>query len=128
MSNVLAAYQHDIRQFRRMCAYCAICLALGKNLVRLLSTPGAQQSKHALFTYVASDPALARQTALCLPRKLYASQSVASQELALPANRMKLSRDGVGVVKDHFSLAFYNVSPDVTLTLGTRERGGGRKK
>ncbi len=50
------------------------------------------------------------------------------QVLLLPANKMKISRDGVGVVKDHFSLAFYNVSPDVTLTLGTRERGGGRKK
>ena len=50
------------------------------------------------------------------------------QVLRLPANKMKISRDGVGVVKDHFSLAFYNVSPDITLLLGTRERGGGRKK
>lgn len=50
------------------------------------------------------------------------------QVLGLPANKMKISRDGVGVVKDHFSLAFYNVSPDITLLLGTRERGGGRKK
>jgi len=63
-----------------------------------------------------------------LCHKLYVSRCVASQVLALPANKIKISRDGVGDVKNHFSLAFYNVSPDVTLTLGTRERGGGRRK
>jgi splicing factor 3A subunit 1 len=44
----------------------------------------------------------------------------------LLANKQRLSRDGVGFVKDNFTLAFYNVGEDVVLTLSTKERG--RKK
>lgn len=47
--------------------------------------------------------------------------------LSLPANKQKLSRDGVGFLKDEFSLAHYNVSEDVTLILGIKERGGRKK-
>lgn len=43
--------------------------------------------------------------------------------LDLPANKQKLNREGVGFLLDHFSLAHYNVSPDVTLTLSTKTRG-----
>lgn len=47
--------------------------------------------------------------------------------LGLAASRQKLSRDGVGFLKDEFSLAHYNVDPDVTLQLGAKDRGKGRK-
>ncbi|GLI60019.1 hypothetical protein VaNZ11_002083, partial [Volvox africanus] len=48
--------------------------------------------------------------------------------LDLPANKQKLARDGVGFMRDELSLAHYNVSPDVVLNLGLKERGGARKK
>ncbi|GMH40484.1 hypothetical protein BSKO_08388 [Bryopsis sp. KO-2023] len=48
-------------------------------------------------------------------------------ELGLPANKQKLAREGVGFVKDEFSLAHYNISEDVVLTLGVKERGGRKK-
>lgn len=48
-------------------------------------------------------------------------------ELGLPANKQKLAREGVGFLKDEFSLAHYNVSEDVILTLGVKERGGRKK-
>lgn len=48
-------------------------------------------------------------------------------ELGLPANKQKLAREGVGFLKDEFSLAHYNVSEDVVLTLGVKERGGRKK-
>ncbi|KAK9868629.1 hypothetical protein WJX84_000926 [Apatococcus fuscideae] len=47
--------------------------------------------------------------------------------LQLPANKQKITREGVGVMKDDDTLAHYNVSPDVQLVLGVRERGGRRK-
>ena len=47
--------------------------------------------------------------------------------LALAANKQRLTRDGVGFMRDEFSLAFYNISPDVSLVLGTKERGGRKK-
>ncbi|KAF5843032.1 Pre-mRNA splicing factor PRP21 like protein-domain-containing protein [Dunaliella salina] len=47
--------------------------------------------------------------------------------LGLAASRQKISRDGVGFLKDEFSLAHYNVAPDVILQLGAKDRGKGRK-
>lgn len=46
------------------------------------------------------------------------------QVLKQPPNRLQLSREGVGFLKDQFSLAFYNVSGDVQLQLSIRQRGG----
>jgi hypothetical protein len=40
----------------------------------------------------------------------------------------KLAREGAGFMRDELSLAHYNVSPEVVLTLGLKERGGARKK
>eukprot|EP00210_Caulerpa_lentillifera_P001175 g1131.t1 len=45
----------------------------------------------------------------------------------LPANKQKLSREGVGFLKDEFSLAHYNVSEEVCLILGIKERGGRKR-
>lgn len=45
----------------------------------------------------------------------------------LAVNKQKLNREGVGFLRDEFSLAHYNVSPDVILVLGTKERGGRKK-
>ena len=50
-----------------------------------------------------------------------------AEVLALPVNKQKLSREGVGVLRDEQSLAHYNVSPDVQLQLGIRERGGRKR-
>lgn len=47
--------------------------------------------------------------------------------LGLAANKQRLVREPCGVMKDEFSLAFYNVAPDVILQLGTKERGGRKK-
>ena len=47
--------------------------------------------------------------------------------LQLPANRQKLQRDGVGMLQDTYSMAFYNLGPDVVLQLGVKERGGRKK-
>ncbi|GAX76903.1 hypothetical protein CEUSTIGMA_g4349.t1 [Chlamydomonas eustigma] len=47
--------------------------------------------------------------------------------LGLAANKQRLARDGCGFMRDEFTLAFYNVSPDVILQLTTKERGGKKK-
>jgi splicing factor 3A subunit 1 len=46
------------------------------------------------------------------------------QVLKQPANRLQLSREGVGFLKDQFSLGFYNVSEETQLQLSIRQRGG----
>ncbi|KAK9825176.1 hypothetical protein WJX81_003205 [Elliptochloris bilobata] len=46
--------------------------------------------------------------------------------IGLAANRQKLARDGVGVLRDENSLALYNIGPDVQLELGLKTRGGRR--
>lgn len=46
--------------------------------------------------------------------------------VGLAANRQKLARDGVGVLRDENSLALYNICPDVQLELGLKTRGGRR--
>lgn len=45
----------------------------------------------------------------------------------LAPNKQKLHREGAGFLRDELSLAHYNVGADITLTLGTRERGGRKK-
>jgi splicing factor 3A subunit 1 len=50
-----------------------------------------------------------------------------SDVIGIAANKQKLTRDPIGVLRDEQSLAFYNVSPDVQLQLGVRERGGKRR-
>jgi splicing factor 3A subunit 1 len=47
--------------------------------------------------------------------------------LGLPANKQRLTREGCGFMRDEFTLAFYNVSPEVVLNLSTKERGGKKK-
>lgn len=50
-----------------------------------------------------------------------------SSVLGVAANKIKLSRDGVGFLRDEPSLAHYNVAPNVVLSLGTKERTRGKK-
>ena len=47
--------------------------------------------------------------------------------LGLVANKQRLTREGCGFMRDEFTLAFYNVAPDVVLVLSTKERGGKKK-
>lgn len=47
--------------------------------------------------------------------------------LKLAANKQRISRDGVGVLRDENTLAFYNVGPETMLSLAVRERGGRKK-
>jgi splicing factor 3A subunit 1 len=47
-----------------------------------------------------------------------------AEVLKQPANRLQLSREGVGFLKDQFSLGFYNVSEEIQLQLSIRQRGG----
>ena len=47
--------------------------------------------------------------------------------LKLAANKQRISRDGVGVLRDENTLAFYNVGPETMLALAVRERGGRKK-
>jgi splicing factor 3A subunit 1 len=42
--------------------------------------------------------------------------------------QIKLTREGVGFLRDDPTLAFYNVGPDVTLTLGVQTRARGKKQ
>jgi splicing factor 3A subunit 1 len=44
--------------------------------------------------------------------------------IGVAANKQKLAREGVGFLRDEFTLAYYNVSPEVVLALGTKTRGG----
>lgn len=50
-----------------------------------------------------------------------------AEVLGVAANKLQLSREGVGFLKDAFSLSFYNVSSDFTLNLSVRGRGGRKK-
>lgn len=47
--------------------------------------------------------------------------------LGLPANRLRLSVEGLGFLREELSLAHYNVAPGDTLVLSMKERGGRRK-
>ncbi|KAL0038699.1 hypothetical protein WJX79_003797 [Trebouxia sp. C0005] len=47
--------------------------------------------------------------------------------VGIPANKQKIGRDQLGFLKDELTLAHYNISPDIQLTLGVKERGGRKK-
>ena len=47
-----------------------------------------------------------------------------AEVLNLPSNKQQLSREHFRNLKDVDSLAYYNVSPDVEVTLAVRRRGG----
>lgn len=47
--------------------------------------------------------------------------------LAIPANKQRLSAEGLGFLRDELSLAHYNVAPGDTLQLSIKERGRRRK-
>jgi splicing factor 3A subunit 1 len=49
-------------------------------------------------------------------------------ETSAALNRLRLTREGVGFMVDGLSLAHYNVSSEVQLELGWKERGGTGKK
>lgn len=65
------------------------------------------------------------------PRRPRPLPSPAQERLAevlnVPANRQRISHEGLGFLHDELSLAHYNVSPDVQLQLGVKERGGRKK-
>ena len=46
--------------------------------------------------------------------------------VGIAANKQKIGRDQL-FLKDELTLAHYNVSPDIQLTLGLKERGGRKK-
>ncbi|KAL3138387.1 hypothetical protein ABBQ32_006189 [Trebouxia sp. C0010 RCD-2024] len=47
--------------------------------------------------------------------------------VGIAANKQKIGRDQLGFLRDELTLAHYNVSPDIQLTLGVKERGGRKK-
>lgn len=50
-----------------------------------------------------------------------------AEVVGIAANKQKIGRDQLGFLKDELTLAHYNVSPDIQLTLGVKERGGRKK-
>lgn len=48
--------------------------------------------------------------------------------LQMPPGKLKLHRDGVGFMVGTYSMAYYNLSPDVVVHLGLKERGGRKKQ
>lgn len=47
-----------------------------------------------------------------------------AEVLNLPPNKQQLSREHFKTMRDNDSLAYYNVLPDVELSLSVRRRGG----
>lgn len=64
-------------------------------------------------------------TVLSLSETIKSLKERIAGEVQLAANKQKLSGQ-VGFLKDHLSLAHYNIGPGDTLTLGLKERGGRR--
>ena len=62
-----------------------------------------------------------------MTRRWLPVQARLADVLKLPANKQRISRDGLGVLRDENSLAFYNVGPETMLSLAVRERGGRKK-
>lgn len=51
-----------------------------------------------------------------------------AEVVGIAANKQKITREGLGFLnEDELTLAHYNVSPDVQLTLGVKARGGRKK-
>ncbi|KAK2080512.1 hypothetical protein QBZ16_000365 [Prototheca wickerhamii] len=49
------------------------------------------------------------------------------EQVKVPANKQRISADGLGFLRDELSLAHYNVPREEALTLSIKERGGRRK-
>lgn len=49
-----------------------------------------------------------------------------AEVVGIAANKQQIGRDNI-FLKNELTLAHYNVSPDIQLTLGLRERGGRKK-
>ncbi|KAG0607944.1 hypothetical protein M758_8G066200 [Ceratodon purpureus] len=64
-------------------------------------------------------------TVLSLSETIKSLKERIAGEVQLAANKQKLSSH-VGFLKDHLSLAHYNIGPGDTITLGLKERGGRR--
>lgn len=62
-----------------------------------------------------------------LTESVQALKELVASEVGLPANKLRLSREGVGFLTDALSLAHYNVGPEVCLQLTLKERGGRKK-
>lgn len=45
----------------------------------------------------------------------------------VPPNKQKLKVDGLPVLRDNFTLAYYNIGPTTAVQFGVKERGRGRK-
>eukprot|EP00958_Prasinococcus_capsulatus_P024133 scaffold3734_cov425-Prasinococcus_capsulatus_cf.AAC.11 len=48
-------------------------------------------------------------------------------EVGVPEKKQKINLHPVGFLKDHLTLAYYNVGPTSSLTLGLKERGGRKR-
>lgn len=64
-------------------------------------------------------------TVLSLAESIKSLKEKIAGEVQLAANKQKLSGQA-GFLKDNLSLAYYNIGPGDTLTLGLKERGGRR--
>jgi splicing factor 3A subunit 1 len=47
--------------------------------------------------------------------------------LKMAVGKLRLSLEGLGLLRDELSLAHYNVSPETMLQLSVKERGGRKK-
>jgi hypothetical protein len=50
------------------------------------------------------------------------------EHVGLPPNKQKLKAGNLPILKDHLTLAYYNITSDTPFTLGTKERGGKKGK
>jgi len=82
-------------------------------------------ARHAAATAhrIAPAPRAARPAAR--PRRGRATSAAARPAYLLACWR--LQRDGVGFLRDDFSLAHYNVGPEVVLLLGSKARPAAKK-
>eukprot|EP01097_Dermamoeba_algensis_P007019 TRINITY_DN4394_c0_g1_i1.p1 TRINITY_DN4394_c0_g1~~TRINITY_DN4394_c0_g1_i1.p1 ORF type:complete len:693 (-),score=176.67 TRINITY_DN4394_c0_g1_i1:97-2109(-) len=49
------------------------------------------------------------------------------EAIGMPSSKQKLRTDDLPVLKDNFTLAYYNISPTILLSLSSKERGGRKK-
>jgi len=49
-------------------------------------------------------------------------------EVGMPPNKQKLKAPNLPMLKDHLTLAFYNITEGTIFSLGVKERGGKKTK
>jgi len=49
------------------------------------------------------------------------------ESLGMPQNKQKLKAPGISILKETYSLAYYNMRSGTTVSLGVKERGGRKK-